>query len=50
MTSGSLYRLSAFSSGPAGGNPAGVWVGAYYQNPTLCRKSRPQSAFQKRPS
>jgi PhzF family phenazine biosynthesis protein len=27
MTSGSLYRLSAFSTNPQGGNPAGVWVG-----------------------
>jgi len=27
MTSGSLYRLSAFSTSPQGGNPAGVWVG-----------------------
>lgn len=24
---GSLYRLSAFTTSPAGGNPAGVWVG-----------------------
>lgn len=24
---GQLYRLAAFSSNPAGGNPAGVWVG-----------------------
>lgn len=27
MTSGSLYRLSAFSTTPEGGNPAGVWIG-----------------------
>ena len=27
MASGSLYRYSAFSSHPEGGNPAGVWVG-----------------------
>jgi PhzF family phenazine biosynthesis protein len=27
MTSGSLYRLSAFTTTPAGGNPAGVWIG-----------------------
>jgi len=27
MASGSLYRLAAFTSSPAGGNPAGVWVG-----------------------
>lgn len=27
MTNGTLYRLSAFTDDPAGGNPAGVWVG-----------------------
>ena len=27
MTQGSLFRLSAFTTDPAGGNPAGVWVG-----------------------
>jgi PhzF family phenazine biosynthesis protein len=27
MTSGSLYRFSAFSRSPEGGNPAGVWIG-----------------------
>lgn len=27
MTSGTLYRLSAFTTTPEGGNPAGVWIG-----------------------
>jgi PhzF family phenazine biosynthesis protein len=27
MPRGSLYRLSAFTSTPEGGNPAGVWIG-----------------------
>ncbi len=27
MTSGVLYRYSAFATSPTGGNPAGVWVG-----------------------
>lgn len=27
MKRGSLYRLSAFTATPAGGNPAGVWIG-----------------------
>ena len=27
MTCGSLYRLSAFTADPSGGNPAGVWIG-----------------------
>lgn len=28
MLSGKLYRLAAFTTTPAGGNPAGVWIGA----------------------
>lgn len=27
MTDGTLYRLSAFTTTPEGGNPAGVWIG-----------------------
>jgi len=27
MTAGTLYRMSAFTETPAGGNPAGVWIG-----------------------
>ena len=27
MSSGTLYRLAAFTTDPRGGNPAGVWVG-----------------------
>lgn len=27
MTTGNLYRYSAFTTDPAGGNPAGVWIG-----------------------
>lgn len=27
MSSGTLHRLSAFTTDPSGGNPAGVWVG-----------------------
>jgi predicted PhzF superfamily epimerase YddE/YHI9 len=27
MKSGTLYRRSAFTNNPKGGNPAGVWVG-----------------------
>lgn len=27
MTTGTLYRLSAFTDDPTGGNPAGVWIG-----------------------
>lgn len=32
MTSGSLYRYSAFTRNPEGGNPAGVWVGETLPN------------------
>lgn len=31
--SGTLYRYSAFTESPAGGNPAGVWVGATLPDP-----------------
>ena len=27
MSEGTLYRMSAFTEDPAGGNPAGVWIG-----------------------
>jgi len=33
MTSGTLYRLSAFTTSPDGGNPAGVWVGDQLPTP-----------------
>jgi PhzF family phenazine biosynthesis protein len=33
MTSGTLYRLSAFSNNPEGGNPAGVWIGEALPDP-----------------
>lgn len=33
MSSGTLYRYAAFATDPAGGNPAGVWVGETLPNP-----------------
>lgn len=33
MQSGSLYRYTAFSSDPQGGNPAGVWIGENLPEP-----------------
>jgi PhzF family phenazine biosynthesis protein len=33
MSSGSLYRLSAFTTTPEGGNPAGVWIGDQLPTP-----------------
>ncbi len=38
MNSGSLYRLSAFSSSPDGGNPAGVWIGDVLPEPDMMQK------------
>ena len=34
MTAGSLSRLSAFTTDPAGGNPAGVWIGDTLPDPS----------------
>ena len=33
MTPGALYRLSAFTTSPDGGNPAGVWIGDQLPTP-----------------
>lgn len=33
MTPGTLYRLSAFTTSPDGGNPAGVWIGDQLPTP-----------------
>jgi PhzF family phenazine biosynthesis protein len=33
MTSGSLYRIAAFTTSPTGGNPAGVWIGETLPEP-----------------
>ena len=35
MTAGTLYRFSAFSSHPEGGNPAGVWIGDTLPTPDV---------------
>lgn len=45
MTSGSLYRLSAFSSNPEGGNPAGVWIGATLPNPAEMQRIAAEVGF-----
>lgn len=34
MSSGTLYRLSAFTTTPDGGNPAGVWIGEELPSPS----------------
>ena len=38
MTTGKLHRLSAFTDDPAGGNPAGVWVGDELPDPATMQK------------
>jgi len=38
MTSGTLYRLSAFSSHPEGGNPAGIWIGDMLPEPDVMQQ------------
>jgi PhzF family phenazine biosynthesis protein len=41
MDSGILYKLSAFTTRPAGGNPAGVWIGEKLPDPgTMQRIAR----------
>ncbi|MDX2451979.1 PhzF family phenazine biosynthesis isomerase [Desulfosarcina sp.] len=38
MTAGTLYRLSAFSNHPEGGNPAGVWIGDTLPQPEVMQQ------------
>ncbi len=38
MTAGTLYRFSAFSSHPEGGNPAGVWIGDTLPEPDVMQQ------------
>jgi PhzF family phenazine biosynthesis protein len=45
MTSGSLYRLSAFSSNPEGGNPAGVWIGEALPDPAEMQRIAAEVGF-----
>lgn len=45
MTSGSLYRLSAFSSNPEGGNPAGVWIGEALPGPAEMQRIAAEVGF-----
>lgn len=45
MSSGSLYRLSAFSLTPEGGNPAGVWIGERIPDPTVMQQIAAEVGF-----
>ena len=43
-------RLAAFTTDPAGGNPAGVWLGSLHPDPAEMLASRRMSATRRRPS
>lgn len=45
MASGSLYRLSAFSTNPEGGNPAGVWIGEFLPSPVEMQRIAAEVGF-----
>jgi PhzF family phenazine biosynthesis protein len=45
MTSGSLYRFSAFSNNPEGGNPAGIWIGDTLPDPEAMQQIAAQVGF-----
>jgi len=45
MSSGTLYRLSAFTTDPAGGNPAGVWVGETLPDPAAMQRIAAEVGF-----
>lgn len=44
-TSGILYRLSAFTTSPNGGNPAGVWVGDTLPDPDTMQRIAAEVGF-----
>ena len=45
MTSGILYRLSAFTTTPDGGNPAGVWIGDALPEPDTMQRIAAEVGF-----
>jgi PhzF family phenazine biosynthesis protein len=45
MTSGALYRLSAFTTTPNGGNPAGVWIGDRLPDPETMQRIAAEVGF-----
>lgn len=45
MNSGTLYRLSAFTTTPDGGNPAGVWVGDSLPDPDTMQRIAGEVGF-----
>lgn len=45
MTSGRLFKLAAFTDTPAGGNPAGVWVGDELPDPSTMQRLAAEVGF-----
>lgn len=45
MSLGNLYKLSAFTTNPNAGNPAGVWVGAVMLEPEMMQKIAAEVGF-----
>jgi len=45
MNPGSLNRLSAFTTHPDGGNPAGVWVGDALPDPDTMQRIAAEVGF-----
>ncbi len=45
MASGSLYRFSAFSNRPEGGNPAGIWIGDTLPDPEVMQQIAAEVGF-----
>lgn len=45
MTTGTLYRLSAFTTSPDGGNPAGVWLGDTLPAPETMQRIAAEVGF-----
>lgn len=43
--SGTLYRLAAFTDDPAGGNPAGVWIGDTLPSPQTMQRIAAEVGF-----
>jgi PhzF family phenazine biosynthesis protein len=45
MATGTLYRLSAFTTTPDGGNPAGVWIGDRLPEPAAMQRIAAEVGF-----
>ncbi|MEN8689108.1 MAG: hypothetical protein AB1Z20_03275 [Desulfobacterales bacterium] len=45
METGRLYKLAAFTNSPAGGNPAGVWIGETFPNAGIMQSIAAEVGF-----